>query len=264
MMLARSPLSQGTTQNHFISETNTGRTARNQVVDRLKVVSLCCCASMAASSEVTVEGIVFPPVMARPPGSALTHFLAGGGVRGIEAEGNFVKIAAIGVYLEDAAVPALAGKWAGKSADELASDPAFFRDVCTGEFEKFTMLTFIWAKTVAAEEFAGKVTEGRVAYLKAAGAYTDAEAAAVEEFKAAFKGLSLAPGASVLFTHSPAGVLTVAFSDDSSVPGAGVAAIENKALCEAVLDAILGERSVSPATKQSIAARMPEILKGGA
>jgi hypothetical protein len=33
---------------------------------------------MAASSEVTVEGIVFPPV-ARPPGSALTHFLAGGG-----------------------------------------------------------------------------------------------------------------------------------------------------------------------------------------
>ena len=51
----------------------------------------------------------------------------------MEAEGNFAKIAAIGVYLEDAAVPALAGKWAGKTADELASDPAFFRDVYTGK-----------------------------------------------------------------------------------------------------------------------------------
>lgn len=56
----------------------------------------------------------------------------------------------------------------------------------------------------------------------------------------------------------------VAFSDDSSVPGAGVAAIENKALCEAVLESIIGEHSISPATKESIATRMPEILKGGA
>lgn len=182
----------------------------------------------------------------------------------MEAEGNFVKIAAIGVYLEDAAVPALAGKWAGKTADELASDPTFFRDVYTGEFEKFTRVTFIWPKAVAAEEFAAKVMESRVAYLKATGAYTDAEAAAVEEFKAAFKSHSLAPGASVLFTHSLAGVLTVAISDDSSAPGAGIAAIENKPLCEAVLESIIGEHSISPATKQSIATRVPEILKGGA
>ncbi|OEL17999.1 Chalcone--flavonone isomerase [Dichanthelium oligosanthes] len=217
---------------------------------------------MAVSSEVTVEGVVFPPV-ARPPGSVRAHFLAGGGVRGMEAEGNFFKIAAIGVYLEDAAVPALAGKWAGKTADELASDPAFFRDVYTGEFEKFTRVTFIWPNTVPAEEFAAKVMESRVAYLESTGAYTDAEAVAVEEFKVTFKPHSLAPGDSVLFTHSPAGVLTVAFSGDSSVPVAGIAAIENKALCEAVLESIIGERSVSPATKQSIATRLPEILKGG-
>jgi len=153
-------------------------------------------------------------------------------------------------------------------------------------------VTFIWPKAVAAEEFAAKVMESRVAYLKATGAYTDAEAAAVEEFKAAFKSHSLAPGASVLFTHSLAGVLTVsihprtpisydgftcgvsidllhpsiqvAISDDSSAPGAGIAAIENKPLCEAVLESIIGEHSISPATKQSIATRVPEILKGGA
>ena len=59
--------------------------------------------------------------------------------------------------------------------------------------------------------------------------------------------------------------IQVAFSDDSSAPGAGgIAAIENKPLCEEVLESIIGERSISPATKQSIAARVPEILKGGA
>ena len=51
----------------------------------------------------------------------------------MEIGGNFIKFTAIGVYLEDAAVPALAGKWAGKTADELASDPTFFRDVYTGK-----------------------------------------------------------------------------------------------------------------------------------
>ena len=56
------------------------------------------------------------------------------GVRGIEIGGNFIKFTAIGVYLEDAAVSALAKKWAGKTADELASDAAFFRDVVTGEW----------------------------------------------------------------------------------------------------------------------------------
>jgi chalcone isomerase len=115
-----------------------------------------------AVSEVAVDGVVFPPV-ARPPGSGRSHFLAGAGkirsicqfvgsckptvhasgyddsiarrpgVRGMEIGGNFIKFTAIGVYVEDAAVPALAKRWAGKTADELASDVAFFRDVVTGK-----------------------------------------------------------------------------------------------------------------------------------
>ena len=51
----------------------------------------------------------------------------------MEIGGNFIKFTAIGVYLQaDAAVSALAKKWAGKAADELAADAAFFRDVVTG------------------------------------------------------------------------------------------------------------------------------------
>jgi hypothetical protein len=55
------------------------------------------------------------------------------GVRGMEIGGNFIKFTAIGVYVEDAAVPALAKRWAGKTADELAADVAFFHDVVKGK-----------------------------------------------------------------------------------------------------------------------------------
>ncbi|CAL4919799.1 unnamed protein product [Urochloa decumbens] len=247
---------------------------------------------MAAVSEVVVEGVVFPPVVC-PPGSGRPHFLAGAGVRGLDIDGNFIKFTATGVYLEEGvAVPALAKKWAGKSADELASDVAFFRDIFTGDFGKFTRVTLI--RPLTGEEFSNKVSENCVKYLKATGAYTDAEVAAVEKFKAVYKPRMLPPGASNLFTHSPAGVLTVStrnssvlflceidrtrlckyiyvyvpvrwqvtFSEDSSVPESGGVAIDNKPLCEALLESIIGKNGVSPAAKLSIAARMSELLKG--
>lgn len=55
------------------------------------------------------------------------------GVRGLNIEGNFVKFTAIGVYLEDNAVPWLAAKWKGKSSEELLESDAFSRVIVTGE-----------------------------------------------------------------------------------------------------------------------------------
>lgn len=55
------------------------------------------------------------------------------GVRGLEIQGKFVKFTAIGVYLEDNAVPSLAVKWRGKSAEELTESVEFFRDIVTGD-----------------------------------------------------------------------------------------------------------------------------------
>ncbi len=50
----------------------------------------------------------------------------------MEIQGKFVKFTAIGVYLEDTAVPSLAVKWKGKSAEELTESVEFFRDIVTG------------------------------------------------------------------------------------------------------------------------------------
>lgn len=58
--------------------------------------------------------------------------MIGAGERGLEIQGKFVKFTAIGVYVEDSAVSSLAGKWKGKSAEELSESVAFFRDIVTG------------------------------------------------------------------------------------------------------------------------------------
>lgn len=50
----------------------------------------------------------------------------------MEIEGKFVKFTAIGVYLEAIAVAALAAKWKGKTAAELANSVEFIAEIITG------------------------------------------------------------------------------------------------------------------------------------
>lgn len=50
----------------------------------------------------------------------------------MEIQGKFIKFTAIGVYLEDSAIPLLAAKWKGKTADELTKSVPFFNDIVTG------------------------------------------------------------------------------------------------------------------------------------
>lgn len=62
------------------------------------------------------------------------------------------------------------------------------------------------------KQYSEKVAENCVAYWKAVGTYTDAEAKAVEKFLEVFQDETFPPGASILFTQSPHGLLTVSTS----------------------------------------------------
>nr|UWK01851.1 chalcone isomerase [Erythronium umbilicatum]UWK01852.1 chalcone isomerase [Erythronium umbilicatum] len=211
----------------------------------------------AVAPKLEVAGFVFPPVV-RPPGSSKALFLAGAGERGLEIGGKFITFTAIGVYVEESAVEALAGKWKGKSGDELVGSPEFFRDVVKGPFEKFTRVTMVLQLT--GQQYSEKVIENCIAAWKAQGIYTEAESVAAEQFKEALKSETFPHGASILFTQSPSGSLTIAFSKDGSIPESGNAVIENKALSEAVLESIIGEHGVSPTAKRSLAFRISELL----
>ncbi|GMI84867.1 TRANSPARENT TESTA 5, CHALCONE FLAVANONE ISOMERASE, chalcone isomerase [Hibiscus trionum] len=208
-------------------------------------------------AEVQVENVTFPSTV-KPPGSTNTFFLGGAGERGLDVGGKFIKFTAIGVYLEDNAVNCLAAKWKGKNAAELAESVEFFRDIVTGEFEKFIRVTMILPLT--GEQYSEKVAENCVGIWKSLGIYTDAEAKAIEKFLDTFKDENLPPGSSILFTLSPTGSLTIGFSKDMSVPEAGKAVIENKVLGNSVLESIIGKNGVSPAAKQSLAARLSPLF----
>lgn len=208
-------------------------------------------------AEVTVETVVFPPAV-KPPGSTNTLFLGGAGVRGLEIHGKFIKVTAIGVYLEETAVPSLAVNWKDKSVEELTDSVQFYRDIVTGPFEKFAQITMILPLT--GKQYSDKVSENCVAIWKTLGIYTDAEAEAIEKFQEAFKDETFPPGASILFSLSPLGSLMISFSNDSSVPEVGNVVIENKQLSEAVLESIIGQHGVSPEAKQSLAARLSDLF----
>ncbi|KAI3417670.1 Chalcone-flavonone isomerase family protein [Psidium guajava] len=212
----------------------------------------------AAVSEVQIESVKFPPSV-KPPGSASTFFLGGAGVRGLEIQGKFIKFTAIGVYLEDAALPSLVAKWSGKSAEELADSVEFFRDIVTGLFEKFSRVTMLLPLTGA--QYAEKATKDCIKFWQSIGTYTDAEATAVEKFREAFKDKSFPPGASILFTQLPNGSLAIAFSEDGSIPEASNTVIESKQLSEAILESMLGKHSISPQAKMSLASRIHELLE---
>ncbi|GAV77263.1 Chalcone domain-containing protein [Cephalotus follicularis] len=208
-------------------------------------------------TELQVENVTFPPSV-KPPGSTKTLFLGGAGERGLEIQGKFIKFTAIGVYLEGDAVASLAVKWKGKSKEELTDSVEFFRDIVTGPFEKFTQVTTILPLT--GQQYSEKVSENCVAFWKSVGIYTDAEAKAIEKFIEVFKEETFPPGSSILFTQSPNGALTIAFSKDGVIPEVGKAVIENKLLAEGLLESIIGKHGVSPVAKQCLATRLSELL----
>ncbi|KAJ8765857.1 hypothetical protein K2173_020373 [Erythroxylum novogranatense] len=214
--------------------------------------------NLPSVSEVQVENVTFLPVV-KPPASSKTLFLGGAGERGLEIQGKFIKFTAIGVYLEDAAVPSLAVKWKGKSIDELVDSVEFFREIVTGPFEKFIRVTMILPLT--GQQYSEKVSENCAAIWKSLGIYTDAEAKAIEKFLEVFKEEKFPPGSSILFTQLPNGSLAISFSKDESVPEVEIAVIENKLLSEAVLESIIGKHGVSPQARQSMAARLSDLFK---
>ncbi|XP_074286719.1 chalcone--flavanone isomerase-like isoform X2 [Silene latifolia] len=177
-----------------------------------------------------------------------------------DIEGRYVKYTAIGIYLEeDAAIQALTPKWKGKSATELANSVEFFRDLITGPFEKFTQVTMI--QPLTGEQYSVNMAKIFVQRWESLGIYTDQESKAIQIYLQAFADKKFSPAQSILFTQSPTGKFTIAFSEHSSIPKDGNVVIQNKTFPEEILNSIIGENGVCPGARQTLAARLSELLK---
>ncbi|RDY14729.1 Chalcone--flavonone isomerase 1B-1 [Mucuna pruriens] len=238
----------------MIGENAVSPDLKRSLASRLPALNM---ATAASITKVNVEFLEFPAVVTLP-GSTKSYFLGGAGARGVTIEGKFVKVTAIGVYLEDKAVSLLAAKWKGTSSAELLDSLDFYRDIIKGPFEKLIRGSKLI--TLDGREYVRKVSENCVAHMKSVGTYNDAEEKAIEEFRFAFKDQNFPPGSSVFYRQSPTGTLGLSFSKDETVAEEEYAVIENKALSEAVLETMIGQIPVSPALKESLALRFHQFL----
>ncbi|KAK9741453.1 hypothetical protein RND81_03G107200 [Saponaria officinalis] len=213
-------------------------------------------------TQMQVEDYVFP-TMVKPPGSDHTFFLAGAGERGrSDIEGRYVKYTAIGVYLEeDAAIQSLTPKWKGKTAAQLADSAEFIHDVITGPFEKFTQVTMI--QPLTGHQYSVNMAKMFTERWKSQGIYTDEEAKALQIYLQVFDEMKFSPGQSILFTQSPTGKFTIGFSEHSNIPKDGIAVIQNKTFPQEILNSIIGIEGVCPGARQTLAARISELLNEG-
>nr|5WL4_A Chain A, Engineered Chalcone Isomerase ancR3 [unidentified]5WL4_B Chain B, Engineered Chalcone Isomerase ancR3 [unidentified]5WL4_C Chain C, Engineered Chalcone Isomerase ancR3 [unidentified]5WL4_D Chain D, Engineered Chalcone Isomerase ancR3 [unidentified] len=210
-----------------------------------------------AVTKVTVDGIEFPPTIT-PPGSSKSLTLLGAGVRGIEIETIQIKVTAIGVYAEPEVIASHLQKWKGKSASELVEDDGFFKDLVQAPVEKLVKITMI--KGLKGSQYGGAVEENIRDRLAALDKYSEAEEEALEEFREFFKTKSL-PKGSVIFFHWPSpSTLQISFSTDGSLPEEAEATVENANVAAALLGVFLGENSVSPSTKASVAEGISALL----
>ncbi|GKV22987.1 hypothetical protein SLEP1_g32781 [Rubroshorea leprosula] len=209
-------------------------------------------------TKVKVENFTFRPSV-KLPGSNETLFLGGAGIRGLELQGKFVKFTAIGVYLEEKAVPWLADKWRCSTVARLEKSIEFFKDIVTGPFEKFIRVSFV--RHLTGQQYSEKVAHNCVKIWKSAGVYAPAQTKALETFLNVFKTQDFLPGSSIYWSLSTSGSLIFRFSKDVSIPKVESAVIKNRLLGEAFLESIIGQNGVSPATKKSLATRLPEIMK---
>nr|5WKS_A Chain A, Engineered Chalcone Isomerase ancR1 [unidentified]5WKS_B Chain B, Engineered Chalcone Isomerase ancR1 [unidentified] len=210
-----------------------------------------------AVTKVTVDGIEFPPTIT-PPGSSKSLTLLGAGVRGMEIETIQIKVTAIGVYAEPEVIASHLQKWKGKSASELVEDDGFFKDLVQAPVEKLVKITII--KGIKGSQYGGAVEESIRDRLAALDKYSEAEEEALEEFREFFQTKSL-PKGSVIFFHWPSpSTLQISVSTDGSLPEEAEATVENANVAAALLDVFLGENSVSPSTKASVAEGISALL----
>nr|KYP47054.1 Chalcone--flavonone isomerase [Cajanus cajan] len=214
--------------------------------------------TLGSVTGLEVEDVTFPAVV-KAPSSSATFFLGGAGIRGLQSEGNFIKFTVIGFYLQDNAIPFLSHKWNALSASQLTQSLQFFRDIIVGPFEKFIKVTVMIPMT--GKQYSEKVSENCMEIWKSLGIYTDAEGRAIEKFVSVFKDQTFPPGSSMLFTFSHKGSLAITFSQDHSIPRVAAIVIQNKQLSEAVLETVLGNDSISPQLKHSLASRLSHFFK---
>jgi hypothetical protein len=195
------------------------------------------------------SGVSFPVELATPDGGR--HQLAGTGIRTRTVLN--VKVYAFGLYLDAAGARQALAAFAGRPAEDLARDGAFYDALLRMGFPM--SLRLVMTRNVGGEQMA-EAFDGalRSRVVAAAGRGMAGGEAALERFRGYFSLDRLTEGAELLFSCTAEGTLHTRVSGEARPP------IASRALCWALFDVYLGRNPISRDGKRTAISRIPALL----
>lgn len=197
-------------------------------------------AHAAATVNEKATGVAFP-IVREQAGAAHPLDLTGTGVR----TKLVFKVYAFALYVDGTAAKTELSRFAGRTADALRADPAFYAAVAGGTFDRLAVLHFV--RTVDGKKMQEAMTEAMDRGLPAA-----------DPARAAFLALwndEIKDGEEVLLHFSPSGTVTLLRG------GKSVGAVASPLLARCLLQSWLGPDPVSTDIQAGVVARFPEVLK---
>lgn len=154
-----------------------------------------------------------------------------------------VKVYAFGLYVDQAGARSALAAWRGKKAADLWGDETFYDALVKGSFPM--TLRLVMTRDVSGEQMGSALSE-------ALGARMTGNKEALDKFRGFFTS-DLKKGTEILFART-GNVLKV------TIAGQAAGEIDNAVLPWALFDVYLGKKPISGEGKETVVARMPEVL----
>ncbi|XP_030461058.1 fatty-acid-binding protein 3, chloroplastic isoform X2 [Syzygium oleosum] len=205
-----------------------------------------------SNAEEPVTGVKFQTPLTLP-GCLTSLSLVGTGYREKVFAIIGVKVYAAGLYVN----PSISSKlnaWKGKSAADILEDRSLFNSILQAPLEK--SLQIVLVRDVDGKTFWDALDDAISPRIKS---LTPVDQSALSTFRNIFQGRSLKKGTFIFLTWLDSSKMLVSVSSDG-LPSGADATIESENVTFALFDVFLGDASVSPSLKASVANGLAAIL----
>ncbi|KAL3733963.1 hypothetical protein ACJRO7_023332 [Eucalyptus globulus] len=188
------------------------------------------------------------------PGCSTSLSLVGTGYREKVFAIIGVKVYAAGLYINPSIFSKL-DAWKGKSAADIQENRSLFNSIFQATLEK--SLQIVLVRDVDGKTFWDALDDAISPRIKS---LTPVDQSALSTFRSIFQGRPLKKGTSIFLTWLDSSKMLVSVSSDG-LPSGTDATIESQNVTFALFDVFLGDASVSPSLKASVANGLATILK---
>ncbi|XP_030552104.1 fatty-acid-binding protein 3, chloroplastic isoform X2 [Rhodamnia argentea] len=210
------------------------------------------CSGSESYAEEPATGVKFQTSLTLP-GCSTSLSLVGTGYREKVFAIIGVKVYAAGLYVN----PSISSKlsaWKGKLAADILEDRSLVNSIFHAPLEK--SLQIVLVRDVDGKTFWDALDDAISSRIKS---LTPVDQSALSTFRSIFQGRPLTKGTFIFLTWLESSKMLVSVSSDG-LPSGADATIESESVTFALFDVFLGDASVSPSLKASVANGLAAIL----